>query len=145
MILYNYLKKYKWNIIISFFILIGSFFISKFENKRLIRMLDHPKFSIGIITSEFHSKTTLKSPGNDFVYYINRIEFKGVTSAGSNCKLKDVGDRFLIIFDSIKVGKSSRLLCNYPIPDSIKAPPDGWRLDEVPIEIDMKRIEAYIK
>lgn len=122
--------------------LIISFYIG---GKKITRMLNHPKFTIGMITSSFHSKTTFKPPGNDFVYYIDRIEFKGVTSAGSNCKYKNVGDRFLVIFDSIKVGKSSRLLCNYPIPDSIKAPPDGWRLDEVPIEMDMKRIEEYLK
>lgn len=102
-------------------------------------MLKQPKFTIAVISSKWHYKTTWKSPGVDFKLRINNEEFERTTR--NNLKL---GDKYLYIYDSLSYNYSGMILLNYPLPDSIQSPKNGWRYDEVPIPIDSVRIRKYV-
>ena len=107
--------------------------------KREQKLLENYKFTVGEISSEWHSKTTFKSFGIDYFYNLNKQKYEGIA------KKKDlvIGEKYLVIYDSVEL-KFGKLLPMYPLPDSIEPPPNGWRLDEVPIEVDWKKIEKYI-
>src|SRR5690606_20672993 len=103
------------NLILIVLLTFGVIINLNLERIKTVRMLNHPKFTIGMITSKYHHKTTFGSDGNDFIYFVNSQKFTGVANF---CAKKEIGDKFIVIYDSIKVSKISKLLCNYPIPDS---------------------------
>jgi len=133
-------KRTKINIVFFLIIVIAQIIIFTYKKDRGKDILKSPKFTVGVISSEWHSKTTLKQPGFDFKYSINLKESQAVTN---QIKIAKIGEKYLVAYDSIKPNAVS-FLSIYPLPDSIEPPPNGWRLDEVPIEVDWKKIEEYI-
>lgn len=123
--------------IIAFVFMIVSW-IKKTQN-----MLKNPRFTIGTVSSDWHSKSTFKTAGNDFEYYINGKRYEFATK--SLPRGIPIGEKYLVVFDSTDLDNPSWLLTKYPIPDSIPAPTNGWSLDEIPLPIDWDEIEQEIK
>lgn len=106
-------------------------------------MLENPRFTIGKISISWHSKSTFKTAGNDFEYYLNGKKYEFVT------KSLPVGTPietyYLVLYDSANLNAPSSILLEYPIPDSIPVPINGWSLKEIPIDINWSEIERKIK
>lgn len=108
------------------------------------KILKNPKFTIGIINSDYHHKTTFKPPGHDYYFIVGNETYHGVASTNTECNGKNIGFKFLVIYDAVS-NNNFASLCFYPVPDNIRAPKNGWTLNEVPIEIDFERIKNFIK
>lgn len=137
----SFIIKYKIQIIVLTPFLFYFIFIFFDDNSSIKKMLKNQKYTVGIISSKYHYKTTWKPPGTDFIYRVNLKKYEGLVSRTS---FNVIGEKYLVIFDSTKITKSSNLIPFYSLPDSIESPPNGWRYDEVPIPIDSVRIRKYV-
>jgi hypothetical protein len=104
------------------------------------KMLTRPKYTIAIATTDWHQKNN-NGVGTDYSYVINNKVYNGTT----NFSYKK-GDKFLIIYDSLKP-KNVKTLALYPVlPDyvGLKIPKNGWKYQEVPFSIDNNVIRKYL-
>ena len=105
------------------------------------KMLKAPKYTIGEAVTDWHQKNN-NGVGTDYKYQVgNKIYFKT-----TNCSYKK-GDKFLIIFDSIKP-KNAKVLDIYSIENyliDLKVPKNGWKYQDVPFNIDSNTIKKYVQ
>ncbi|WP_079242545.1 hypothetical protein [Chryseobacterium indologenes] len=111
------------------------------ENLWVKKMLKSPKYTIGEAVTDWHPKNN-NGVGTDYKYQVsNKIYFK--TTSYSYKK----GDKFLIIFDSIKP-KNAKVLGIYSIENyliDLKVPSKGWKYQDVPFNIDSNTIKKYLQ
>ncbi|WP_426482075.1 hypothetical protein [Chryseobacterium sp. R2ACT005] len=111
------------------------------ENLWVKKMLKSPKYTIGEAITDWHPKNN-NGVGTDYSYQVsNKIYYKT-----TNCSYKK-GDKFLIIFDSIKP-KNAKVLDIYSIENyliDLKIPAKGWKYQDVPFNIDSNTIKKYIQ
>ena len=104
-------------------------------------MLKSPKYTIGEATSDWHYKNN-NGVGIDYEYHVNGITY----SKTANVSYQK-GDKFLIVFDSIKPNNSALLdiysIENYLI--DLKIPEKGWKYQDVPFNIDSNTIKKYVQ
>ncbi len=104
-------------------------------------ILKNPKYTIGEAISDWHHKNN-NGVGIDYKYDVNGI----IYSKTANFSYKK-GDKFLIIFDSIKPNNSAILdiysIENYLI--DVKVPSKGWKYRDVPFNIDSNTIKKYVQ
>lgn len=104
-------------------------------------ILKNPKYTIGEAISDWHHKNN-NGVGIDYKYDVNGITY----SKTANFSYKK-GDRFLIIFDSIKPNNSAILdiysIENYLI--DVKVPSKGWKYQDVPFNIESNTIKKYVQ
>ncbi|SEH29503.1 hypothetical protein [Chryseobacterium culicis] len=104
-------------------------------------ILKNPKYTIGEAVTDWHQKNN-NGVGTDYKYQVgNKIFFKT-----TNCSYKR-GDKFLIIFDSIKP-KNAKVLDIYSIENyliDLKIPKNGWKYQDVPFNIDSNTIKKYLQ
>ncbi|AZA77369.1 hypothetical protein EG347_07535 [Chryseobacterium sp. G0186] len=104
-------------------------------------MLKNPKYTIGKATTDWHQKNN-NGVGTDYKYQVNdKVYFKT-----TNCSYKK-GDKFLVIFDSIKP-KNATVLGIYSIENyliDLKPPAKGWKYQDVPFNIDSNMIKKYVQ
>ncbi|RKE82560.1 hypothetical protein [Chryseobacterium sp. AG363] len=104
-------------------------------------ILKNPKYTIGEAISDWHHKNN-NGVGIDYKYDVNGITY----SKTANFSYKK-GDKFLIIFDSIKPNNSAILdiysIENYLI--DVKVPSKGWKYQDVPFNIDSNIIKKYVQ
>ncbi|AZA99531.1 hypothetical protein EG359_07875 [Chryseobacterium joostei] len=104
-------------------------------------MLKNPKYTIGEAITDWHQKNN-NGVGTDYKYHFNyKIYFK--TTSNSYKK----GDKFLIIFDSIKP-ENTEVLDIYSIENyliDLKIPEKGWKYEDVPFNIDSNIIKKYVQ
>lgn len=104
-------------------------------------ILKNPKYTIGEAISDWHHKNN-NGVGIDYKYDVNGI----IYSKTANFSYKK-GDKFLIIFDSIKPNNSAILdiysIENYLI--DVKVPSKGWKYQDVPFNIDSNIIKKYVQ
>ncbi len=104
-------------------------------------ILKNPKYTIVEAISDWHHKNN-NGVGIDYKYDVNGITY----SKTANFSYKK-GDRFLIIFDSIKPNNSAILdiysIENYLI--DVKVPSKGWKYQDVPFNIDSNIIKKYVQ
>ncbi|WP_288443032.1 hypothetical protein [uncultured Chryseobacterium sp.] len=104
-------------------------------------ILKNPKYTIGEAISDWHHKNN-NGVGIDYKYDVNGI----IYSKTANFSYKK-GDKFLIIFDSIKPNNSAILdiysIENYLI--DVKVPSKGWKYQDVPFNIDSNTIKKYVQ
>ncbi|MCS4301259.1 hypothetical protein [Chryseobacterium sp. BIGb0232] len=111
------------------------------ENLWVKKMLKNPKYTIGEATTDWHQKNN-NGVGTDYKYWVNnKVYFKT-----TNFSYKK-GDKFLIIFDSIKP-KNVKVLGIYSIENyliDLKVPEKGWKYQDVPFNIDSATIKKYLQ
>ncbi|SHL32542.1 hypothetical protein [Chryseobacterium contaminans] len=104
-------------------------------------MLKNPRYTVGEAITDSHQKNN-NGVGTDYQYQVNhKIYFKT-----TNCSYRK-GDKFLIIFDSIKP-KNAIVLGNYSIENyltDLKIPEKGWKYQDVPFNIDSNIIRKYVQ
>lgn len=104
-------------------------------------LLKSPKYTIGEAISDWHHKNN-NGVGIDYKYDVNGITY----SKTANVSYQK-GDKFLIIFDSIKPDNSAILdiysIENYLI--DLKVPSKGWKYQDVPFDIDSNTIKKYVQ
>lgn len=110
-------------------------------NVGINHMLKNPKYTIGESISDWHHKNN-SGVGIDYKYHVNGITY----SKTANVSYQK-GDKFLIIFDSIKPDNSAILdiysIENYLI--DLKIPAKGWKYQDVPFNIDSNTIKKYVQ
>lgn len=128
--------------VIILFVFLASFIIfcligSTIETKN---MLKRPKFTIAIATTDWHHKNN-NGVGTDYMYKLDGVTFRRTTSDSYK-----KGDKFLIIYDSLKPEKSQGLPLYSVKQDYIglKIPENGWKYVEVPFKIDSNIIRKYL-
>ncbi|UKB80972.1 hypothetical protein [Chryseobacterium sp. MEBOG07] len=133
------LKKFHIIVLIAVFLFIIFCLIS--ANLGINNILKDPKYTIGEATSDWHYKNN-NGVGIDYEYYVNGITY----SKTANFSYQK-GDKFLIIFDSIKPNNSAILdiysIENYLI--DLKVPSKGWKYQDVPFNIDSNTIKKYVQ
>jgi len=122
-------------ILICIIFIIYMFYVN---NRNIDALLKNSKYTVAIVTSEKHAKSTFKSFGHDFEYKLNDEDYMRQTSENL---VK--GQKYLLVFDSLNP-KYSMILAIYPIFHEIKIPKNGWKYDEVPMKIDTLKIKKYI-
>jgi hypothetical protein len=104
-------------------------------------ILKNPKYTIGEAISDWHYKNN-NGVGIDYKYHVNGITY----SKTANFSYQK-GDKFLLIFDSIKPDNSAILdiysIENYLI--DLKVPSKGWKYQDVPFNIDSNTIKKYVQ
>lgn len=123
-------------ILVALFIIYG--FI--YEKMWIEKMLERPKYTVATATTDWHQKND-NGVGTDYRYELNNKVYNGTT----NFSYKK-GNRFLIIYDSVKP-KNAKVLDLYPIYDDyvgLKIPKNGWKYKEVPFDIDSNQIKKYM-
>ena len=130
------------NIILSFGLLLFISFLFFKTKESKSELIKSPKFTICKISSDWHSKTTFKGPGYDFEYFLYGNKHQSTINQ-NNDNIFKLGKRFLFIYDASNPGFGF-LIPFYPLSDTIKYPLNGWDLEEVPIDVDLKKIEKYI-
>ena len=115
---------------------------SIYERNWQKKMLDRPKYTIGIATTNWHNKNN-NGVGTDYKYEINDMTFHGTT----NWSYKK-GDKFLVIFDSLKL-RNCVVIGIYDIENDLKnknitVPRGGWKYNELPFKIDSAKIRKYL-
>lgn len=128
--------------VIILFVSLASFIIfsligSRIETKNILK---RPKFTIAIATTDWHHKNN-NGVGTDYMYRINGVTFRRTTSDSYK-----KGDKFLIIYDSLKPEKSQGLPL-YPVKQDyigLKIPENGWIYEKVPFNIDSNLIIKYL-
>ncbi|PWN63906.1 hypothetical protein [Chryseobacterium viscerum] len=133
------LKKFHIIVLIVVFLFIIFCLIS--ANLGINNILKNPKYTIGEATSDWHYKNN-NGVGIDYKYHVNGITY----SKTANYSYQK-GDKFLIIFDSIKPDNSAILdiysIENYLI--DLKVPSKGWKYQDVPFNIDSNTIKKYVQ
>lgn len=137
----NFLLKNKFWIAFIVGLILFIVYASYEEDSENLQMLKHPKFTIGTITSEWHSKTTFKTFGIDYRFTVDGYNFLYQTRDNSVLK----GERYLVIYDSLNPRNINRFLTIYKVPNNIETPYYGWKYSEVPFKIDSNKIKNYIK
>ncbi|MEJ5049827.1 hypothetical protein WH221_08295 [Chryseobacterium culicis] len=131
----------KFNIILLVLTLGLIIFCMVDENLWVKKMLKSPKYTIGEAVTDWHPKNN-NGVGTDYKYQVsNKIYFKT-----TNYSYKK-GDKFLIIFDSIKP-KNAKVLGIYSIENyliDLKVPSKGWKYQDVPFNIDSNTIKKYLQ
>ncbi|PRB00504.1 hypothetical protein CQ046_18750 [Chryseobacterium sp. MYb7] len=131
----------KFHIILAISVLVFIIFCLFDENLWVKKMLKAPKYTIGEAVTDWHQKNN-NGVGTDYKYQVgNKIYFKT-----TNCSYKK-GDKFLIIFDSIKP-KNAKVLDIYSIENyliDLKVPKNGWKYQDVPFNIDSNTIKKYVQ
>ncbi|WP_431612421.1 hypothetical protein [Chryseobacterium sp. 'Rf worker isolate 10'] len=131
----------KFHIILLISVLVFIIFCFFDENLWVKKMLKTPKYTIGEAVTDWHQKN-YNGVGTDYKYQVsNKIYFKT-----TNCSYKK-GDKFLIIFDSIKP-KNAKVLDIYSIENyliDLKVPSKGWKYEDVPFNIDSNMIKKYVQ
>lgn len=93
--------------------------------------LKHIKYIPATVSSDFHYKNTCGCSGYDYSFYLNSRKYLRGTSKGEFIK----GRKYLAAYDSLN--PSSGKLLEIDITDSIyKVPENGWKLEDIPINID---------
>jgi hypothetical protein len=88
----------------------------------------HARYTIGITRGESFANRT--NHDIEFIYCILNKEYDNKNAY--DFKSKSFNGRYFVLYDSINP-KNSKLLQDFPVPDSIKtAPPNGWK--EPPVE-----------
>lgn len=133
------LKKFHIIVLIVVFLFIIFCLIN--TNLGINNILKNPKYTIGEATSDWHYKNN-NGVGIDYKYHANGITY----SKTANFSYQK-GDKFLIIFDSIKPNNSAILdiysIENYLI--DLKVPSKGWIYQDVPFNIDSNTIKKYVQ
>lgn len=116
------------------------FYLFSLRNQKTI--LKNQKYTLGIITSEFHHKTTGKPAGKDYEYKVRGRKYE---KTASRIRTK-IGSKYLIIYDSLHPNRAC-LLRDYEINKEIKIEykEDGWKPNEVPINIDTIQIRKFVE
>ncbi|EFK33476.1 Uncharacterised protein [Chryseobacterium gleum] len=131
----------KFHIIILIVTFVFIIFCLISSNLGVNDLLKSPKYTIGEAISDWHQKNN-NGLGTDYKYQVdNKIYFKT-----TSCFYKK-GDKFLIIFDSIKP-KNAKVLDIYSIENyliDLKVPSKGWKYKDVPFNIDSNTIKKYIQ
>jgi hypothetical protein len=131
----------KFHIILAISVLVFIIFCLFDENLWVKKMLKAPKYTIGEAVTDWHQKNN-NGVGTDYKYQVgNKIYFKT-----TNCSYKK-GDKFLIIFDSIKP-KNAKVLDIYSIENyliDLKVPKNDWKYQDVPFNIDSNTIKKYVQ
>lgn len=123
-------------IIVSGILFVGYLLMQASINTKNI--LNHPKFTIAQITSEWHHKND-RGIGYDYEYLVNNDKYEG----SINIRIKN-GEKYLVIYDSIKP-QNAVILEFYLLPKDLPIPINGWRYDEVPIKIDSIKIKELFE
>lgn len=100
------------------------------------KMLENPRYTIGVATTDWHQKNN-NGAGTNYKYSFKKVEYLNTT----NYSYKK-GDSFLIIFDSLKP-KNNKVLGFYNIENyliDLKVLDNGWKYNEVPFNIDSLEI-----
>jgi hypothetical protein len=138
------MKKYfleKFHIIILVLLVLLFLVGSIHEHLWIKQMLKRPKYTIGEATTDWHQKNG-NGVGTDYKYQVRDKIYFGTTS----CSYKK-GNRFLVIFDSVKP-KNARVLGIYFIENhltNLRIPIKGWKYLDVPFDIDSNTIKKYVK
>lgn len=102
------------------------------------KVLKYHKYTIASVTSDFHYGND-KGYGYDYVYFVNGKKYSKTVNINSY-----KGQRCLLIYDSLKPSNQV-FLEGYSINDTITAPKNGWKYEQVPIAIDSAEIREYIE
>lgn len=135
-------KKTTINLILLLLLLLFISFLVLKTKKYKSELLKSPKFTVAEITSNWHSKTTFNGPGYDFEYNIDGKKYQSTVNQ-YNDNVFRLGRKFLFVYDTSN-NNFGYILPIYPLSDTITYPLDGWKLEEVPIDIDLRKIEEYI-
>lgn len=121
-------------------VIIGGLFIGLSylsENEMKATWLNS-KFTVATMTSNWHHKNS-NGVGTDFTYSVGGRTISKTT----NFNLKK-GTRYLVMYDSLSPSWYI-MLGRHQLPDSIEAPPNGWKFKEIPITIDSAELKQYFK
>lgn len=132
------LIKNNYHVILAFATLvfiIMAFFLS---HSNLEGAKKNAKYTVAYITSDWHQKNN-NGVGTDFTYYVNGEKIE--KTCANNLKK---GTRYIVLYDSIHP-KHYIMLYNHQLPDKIKTPVNGWKLDQVPIKLDSTDLKFYFE
>jgi len=102
------------------------------------RLLKYAKYTDATVVSEWHHKNNT-GIGVDYEYKVSGRKHEFTI----NLDLKKNG-KYLLAYDSLKPG-NGQILEMYPLPENIRAPENGWHLNELPFKADRQEILGYIK
>ncbi len=101
-------------------------------------MIKNQKFTIGEISSEWHTKTTNKTFGIDYSYVVKNKKYVGQTK--ENLK---ISEKYLVVFDSLNPNNAT-LISEYGL-NNYKSNFDGWTFKNVPFKIDSIFVMTKLK
>ncbi len=133
----SFINKYYFALIFLaiLIVVVSSILLGKKEVKGIRK---NSKYTIGIITSDWHQKND-NGVGTDFIYFVRN---RKISKTGPYNLKK--GERCLIMYDSTSP-THYLMLSRYLIPKNIKAPYNGWSFKEIPIKIDSVDLNEYFK
>lgn len=94
------------------------------------------KYTVAYVTSNWHPKNN-NGAGTDFVFNIKGEKFNGLYAYRL-----DKGKKYILLYDSLQP-ENYILLYDHQLPDTIKAPVNGWVLKDVPVKLDSGDLKAY--
>ena len=97
--------------------------------------IKNSKFTIGQISSEWHTKSTFKNFGVDYEYKINDKTYSKQISVDLR-----KGNKYLVVYDSLSP-KNAVLIPEYDM-NIYNSPKNGWNINELPIKINLDLIKG---
>lgn len=132
------LIKNNYHVILAFATLVFIIMVFFLSHSNLEGAKKNAKYTVAYITSDWHQKNN-NGVGTDFTYYVNGEKIE--KTCANNLKK---GTRYIVLYDSIHP-KHYIMLYNHQLPDKIKTPLNGWKLDQVPIKLDSTDLKFYFE
>lgn len=129
------MKKNKILIFVGLIFSIGVFQL--WNNHKLNGILKKQQYTVGMIISKGHTRTTTKNWGKDYEYIIENKKYIRQTSSKVF-----LGKKYLIIYDSLHP-KRSMLLNRYEINEQYDK--KIWSFKEIPFKVDSTYIYNFVK
>lgn len=134
----SFFKSY-YHIILCVFPIVWMIYLYFFSNVEINHILKNSKYTVTVITSDWHTKSGFKSFGIDYEYHVD-----GKLYIKQTLKKLMKSQKYLLVFDSLNP-QNARILEMYPLYDSINLPENGWTYKQVPISIDSIQIKEYVE
>lgn len=101
-------------------------------------LLKNTKYTVATVIHDWHYKNN-HGTGVDYEYFVNGKYYYKT----SNIRVQK-GEQYILVYDSLNPNTHC-LLTYYELTDSITPPKNGWKYEEIPIEIDSAEIREYIE
>src|SRR5690606_21314193 len=108
-------RKTTINLILLLLLLLFISFLVLKTKKSKSELLKSPKFTVCVISSEWHSKTTFNGPGYDFKYNVNGEKYQSTVNQYDDNTFR-LGRKFLYVYDTSNPNVGY-ILPIYPLSD----------------------------
>jgi len=115
------------SIVVVLVVIAFAIYINKHLNKNAAERNANPRYTIGVTGAKHHNFRSSK-PTVEYFYTVNITTYSGLEHIGAQFEKSVVpdGGRYFVEFSSLNP-KNSKLLLDYPVPDSIvSSTTKGW-------------------